>query len=147
MKQSPRTMGLHNVLTTWCFLLASQPVPFFLPHKRISQSTSARLAFRAATGRGGEGSSSPASVYDLLGLSCRHKCCQMSPILRIPFTFKAFHLRISVHRQKMRLVQGSGIKPPRLSNERLDVLKASSVTLRAKAQPKRRDQQCFSSLF
>lgn len=31
MKQSPRTMGLHDILTTWCFLLPSQPVAFFLP--------------------------------------------------------------------------------------------------------------------
>lgn len=31
MKQSPRTMGLRDILTTWCFLLASQPVPFFHP--------------------------------------------------------------------------------------------------------------------
>lgn len=118
MKQSPRTMGLHNVLTTWCFFIGFTASTFFPPHRRISQSTSARLAFRAATGRGGEGSSSPASVYNLLGLSCRHKCCQMSPILRIPFTFKAFHLCISVHGQKTRLVQGSGIKHPRLSNDK-----------------------------
>jgi len=35
MKQSPRTMGLHDILTTWCFLLASQPVPFFRSIKEL----------------------------------------------------------------------------------------------------------------
>lgn len=69
----------------------------------------------------------PASVYDLLGLSCRHECCQMSPIPRIPFTFKASHLCISVHRQRTRLVQGSGINHPLLSSGKRGS-KTSSVT-------------------
>lgn len=142
MKQSPRTIGLHNVLTTWWvfFFIGFTASTFFLPHKKLVNP-------RAATGRGGEGtSSSPASVYNLLGLSCRHKCCQMSPIPRIPFTFKAFHLCISVHRQRTRLVQGSGINHPLLSSDKRGS-KTSTATLSAKAQPKSKDQQYFSSLF
>lgn len=98
--------------------MASQPVPFFRPTEELVNPRAHVWLFALPREEVGKAALHQRVFYDLLGLSCRHKCCQMSPILRIPFTFKAFHLCISVHGQKTRLVQGSGIKHPRLSNDK-----------------------------
>lgn len=143
MKQSARTMDIHDTLTTWCVFASFTRSTFFPSCKRITQSTTVGLAFHIATERG---SSSPANVYSLLCPECCHKCCQMNPVL-CSYAFLSPSKRTSAFRC-MSSKPCVGIDHMQCRSINTNVgLSASSVTVCTKAQSMCKDQQYFSSLF
>lgn len=144
-------MGLHDILTTWCFLLALQPVPFFDPIKELVNPWVYVWLFTLPQKEQGK-----AALHQQVFTTCfapdavtnaarwTQSYASLSPskptsAFQCTGSKRGFCKAHVTYRDKL-------YAPLQTVNTKV-VLNASSVTVSTKAQSKCKDQQYFSGLF
>lgn len=144
-------MGLHDILTTWCFLLPSQPVAFFLPINELVNPQVHVWLFTLPRKEGGK-----AAIHQRVFMTCfapdavtnaarwTQSYASLSPskptsAFQCTGSKRGFCKAYVAHRDEL-------YAPLQTINAKV-VLNVSSITVSTKAQSKCKDQQYFSSLF